>query len=42
VIDTPMQAALRANGDPTAAPQDLLRAPQDVAADILSQCGFVQ
>lgn len=42
VIDTPMQAALRAVGDPSAAPQHLLRAPQDVAADILLQCGFVK
>ena len=40
VIDTPMQAALRAAGDPSAAPMHLLRPPRDVAADILAQCGL--
>lgn len=40
VIDTPMQASLRAAGDPAAAPEHQLRPPQAVAAEILRQCGF--
>ncbi|BDI59750.1 SDR family NAD(P)-dependent oxidoreductase [Qipengyuania nanhaisediminis] len=40
VIDTAMQAALRARGDPAAAPRALLREPAAVAADILAQCGI--
>lgn len=40
VIDTSMQARLRANGDPAAAPAAALRSPSEVAAEILSQIGL--
>lgn len=40
VIATAMQEKLREEGDPNAAPEAALRAPDEVARDILRQSGF--
>jgi NAD(P)-dependent dehydrogenase (short-subunit alcohol dehydrogenase family) len=42
VIATGMQAKLRAKGDPIAPPEAALRSPDDVASDVLRQCGIAQ
>lgn len=42
VIATAMQAQLRALGDPIAPPEAALRAPEDVAIDMLRQCELVR
>lgn len=40
VIATAMQAELRARGDHSAAPEASLRTPEDVAAQMLRECGI--